>query len=289
MRDLPPLSCIRAFEAAARHENFTRAAEELKMTQAAVSYHVKVLEDRVRGPLFLRRGRQIKLSPSGRKFAASVGQALDSLSVAFNESRQASESVLSIQAPPTLGVKWLAPRLGEFQAKHPALTVKLGANSGQFAELDEDVDVAIVGGDGRFSQCDADLLLQIKVTAMASRCLLERTGVKTPHDLVKLPLIGRSDHWEAWFRAAGVEDPKLSLYGSMQLATHQLASAVARTGAAAALLVPEFFQDELARGELVRPFDFDVEVDRAYWLVYRRGQGRLRKVAAFRKWIQSLL
>src|SRR5690348_2484978 len=125
MRRLPPLAAVRVFEAAARVGNFTRAAEELGMTQAAVSYQVKLLEERLGAPLFARSGRGIALTDIGRRIAPQVTGAFDSLGDAFASVRAENESVLTLTAPQTFATVWLAARLGSFQLSRPDLAVRL--------------------------------------------------------------------------------------------------------------------------------------------------------------------
>src|SRR5262245_49214447 len=119
MAKLPPLSAVRAFEAAARHGSFTKAAEELGMTQAAVSYQVKLLEDRVGTPLFLREARKVVLSEAGKRLAAPVNEAFQRLEAAFAGLREMAEGVLSVTAVHTFATNWLVPRMGAFQVAHP--------------------------------------------------------------------------------------------------------------------------------------------------------------------------
>ncbi|MGO4834913.1 LysR family transcriptional regulator, partial [Rhizobiaceae sp. 2RAB30] len=127
---LPPLAAIRAFEAAARHGSFTKAAEELGMTQAAVSYQIKLLEDRVGAPLFLRRPRQVSLTETGKRLAPAVSEAFELLSAAYQTARHGAQGTLVINTVQTFAAQWLAQHMGEFQIAHPALAVRLEASSG---------------------------------------------------------------------------------------------------------------------------------------------------------------
>ncbi len=124
-RDLPPLAAIRVFEAAARHLSFTRAAEELGMTQAAVSYQIRVLEERVGAPLFLRLARAVELTQTGRLLAPATSEALERLATAFAAARKDTGGVLSLSIVPTFAAHWLAPRIGGFQLKHPEIAVRI--------------------------------------------------------------------------------------------------------------------------------------------------------------------
>jgi LysR family glycine cleavage system transcriptional activator len=121
---LPPLTAIRAFEAAARHESFTKAAAELGMTQAAISYQVKLLEDRVGAPLFLRQPKKVVLSEVGKRLAPQVSEAFQRLEAAFAAMRGTAEGVLSVTSVHTFATNWLVPRLGTFQLAHPDIAVR---------------------------------------------------------------------------------------------------------------------------------------------------------------------
>src|SRR5262249_5099224 len=126
---LPPLAAIRCFEAAARHQSFTRAAEELGMTQAAVSYQIKLLEDRVGGPLFMRGTRGVTLTETGRQLAPSISEAFVQLRGAFAQLRDTAGNVLNVSALTTFATNWLVPRLGSFQLAHPEIAVRLDASN----------------------------------------------------------------------------------------------------------------------------------------------------------------
>src|SRR3954447_10884840 len=129
MIDLPPLSAVRVFEAAARHLSFTKAAEELGMTQAAVSYQIKVLEERVGTPLFLRLPRKVALSETGQRLAPAANEAFELLRTAFTSARDKSQGVLSMTVVTTFATNWLVPRLGSFQYANPSLAVRLDTST----------------------------------------------------------------------------------------------------------------------------------------------------------------
>ena len=140
MRKLPPLAAVRVFEAAARHENFTSAATELGMTQAGVSYQIRLLEERLGLPLFTRDKKRVKLSEAGRRIAPLVGGAFETLANAFAELVTDNESVLSISTMQTFASNWMAPRLGTFQVQHPDLAVRLKTESRLVDFIGEEVD-----------------------------------------------------------------------------------------------------------------------------------------------------
>src|SRR5512138_1146449 len=158
---LPPLSAIRAFEAAARHGSFTRAADELGMTQAAVSYQVKLLEDRVSTPLFVRQPRRVVLSEAGKRLAPAVAEAFQLLNAAFANLRETDENVLSVTAVNTFCTNWLVPRLGTFQVAHPTIAVRLDASSRLVDFTREEIDIGIRAGKGKWPGLKAHPLFPV--------------------------------------------------------------------------------------------------------------------------------
>ena len=175
---LPPLSAIRAFEAAARHGSFTKAAEELGMTQAAVSYQVKLLEDRVGAPLFLRQARKVVLSEAGKRLAPSVSEAFQRLEAGFAAMRETSDGVLSVTAVHTFATNWLVPRMGAFQVAHPEIAVRLEVSARTVDFGREDFDVGIRGGKGSWPGVKAHELFPMRFTPLCSPDLLvESTSV----------------------------------------------------------------------------------------------------------------
>ncbi|MGH7187198.1 MAG: LysR family transcriptional regulator, partial [Pseudomonadota bacterium] len=168
MPNLPPLSAIRAFEAAARLGSFTKAAGELGMTQAAVSYQVKLLEDRDGAPLFLRQPRGVALSEAGRRLASPATEAFQRLRAAFAALHETSAGVLSVTSIQTFCANWLAPRLGGFQMAHPDIAVRL-ESAGRLVDFArEDFDLGIRGGAGNWPGLKTHLLMPIEFTPLCS-------------------------------------------------------------------------------------------------------------------------
>lgn len=283
---LPPLAAIRCFEAAARHLSFTRAAEELGMTQAAVSYQIKLLEERC-GPLFLRRPRGVALTEAGRRLAPAVTEAFTALRAAFEDVGRAAEGVLVISAVNTFASNWLVPRLGAFQFAHPTIAVKLEV-SGRLVDFTrEEVDVGIRSGVGPWPGLVAHRLQPVAYTPMLSPRLLERAGPLTsPADLLKLPLVDPQDVWWArWFAAAGVDAADLDRRPDLRVGTQQLGAGVAMAGQGVAVLSPMLFREEIAGGRLVQPFPLVHHAGESYWLVYPEIRRRSPKIRAFRDWL----
>src|SRR5690242_19383783 len=183
MRHLPPLAAIRVFEAAARHENFTAAAAELGMTQAAVSYQIKLLEERLGVPLFRREKRRVVLTDAGRRAAAPIARAFDAIHGAFADLRAEDAGLLTISTSNTLANAWLAWRLGSFQMAHPEMAVRLLTTDTLTDFAADDVDVAIRAGRGPWAELVQEKLIAVDFTPMCSPAFLARHPLSRPADL----------------------------------------------------------------------------------------------------------
>lgn len=282
---LPPLSAVRAFEAAARLQSFTRAAEELDMTQAAVSYQIKRLEERLGVVLFQRLPRKVVLSRDGERLAPAVLDSFQNLRLAFARSRERSESELAITALPTVGANWLVPRLGGFHLAHPKLAVRLDTGVPLVDLAQGDFDVGIRNGQGEWPGLTAHFLLPGLFTPLCSPRLVESGALRSPVDLLTVPRIGRERWWREWLAAAGVPGADQVEPPGMALSVEQYEVTAAIGGHGVAISSPLFFRNELASGQLVQPFDLVVRDSRDYWLAYpdvRRGSAKIR---AFRDWL----
>ncbi|WP_207481593.1 LysR substrate-binding domain-containing protein [Arenibaculum pallidiluteum] len=287
---LPPLSAVRCFEAAARHGSFTRAAEELGLTQAAVSYQIRLLEDRY-GPLFLRKPRGVELTEGGRILAPRVSEAFAALNAAFDGLEMRSDGVLSITAATTFASNWLVPRLGGFQHAHPGITIHLDTTARLVDFSREEFDLGVRVGIGGWPGLVAHRLMPEEFTPMLGPALLAAAGpLRIPADLLRLPLIEPGDPWWLeWFGAVGLQPGDLGGRAGVRLGTQQLAGSAAMAGQGVAILSPPFFRREIETGSLVAPFP-QVHVTRAsYWLVYPEARRRSRKVRAFRDWLLGVI
>jgi LysR family glycine cleavage system transcriptional activator len=284
---LPPLAAVRAFEAAARLGSFTRAAEELGTTQAAVSYQIKLLEERVGTTLFLRLPRRVELTDTGKRLSVAVGQAFDVLRDAFAAVQEEAGGVLTISALHSFASNWLAPRLGAFQLAQPEVAVRLIVNNGLTDFAREDVDVAIRSGKGPWPGLEMHPLFPVRFTPVCSPEFLERVGgIADPADLLRLPLLSTEDTWwPAWFALAGVEAGDLGRRGSVQLSLQQIEGKAAMAGQGVAMVTPDLWRDELRAGRLVQPFDLVGDEGSRYWLVYPRPRRLVAKIRMFRDWL----
>ncbi|MGD9509390.1 MAG: transcriptional regulator GcvA [Geminicoccaceae bacterium] len=284
---LPPLAAVRAFEAAARQGSFTRAAEELGMTQAAVSYQVKLLEERVGTALFRRNGRQKLLTDAGEQLAAAVSEAFDRMRLAFAKLHGEVDGVLTVSAVGAFATNWLAPRIGGFQLRHPNLAVRLSMTQRLVDFAQEDVDVALRAGRGPWPGLVAHRLLPMRFTPACSPELLRRFGpVTAPADLLGLPLLTPSDPWwKAWFALAGVDEHELAMRPSIDLESQQIEGQAALAGQGVAMLTPEMWGPELSSGRLVQLFDLVGDQGQSFWLVYPEARRNLPKIRAWREWL----
>ncbi|HEX8232959.1 MAG TPA: transcriptional regulator GcvA [Caulobacteraceae bacterium] len=283
---LPSLSAVRVFEAVARRLSFTRAAEELGMTQAAVSYQIKGLEDRLGQPVFERRGREIALTRAGERLAGASTEAMTLLRNAFADLQTKAEGVLAVTALTTFSATWLVPRLGRFQLENPQIAVRLDTSARLVDLLHEDFDIAIRAGKGEWPGLAAHKLLPSVYTPLCTPELWERLGrPERPQDLRGAPLIGMREDWENWFAAAGSELPAAEIGPRVGYDSQHFDVTAAVAGQGVALASPIFFAPEVAAGRLVRPFATVCTEGHSYWLVYPHARRTSPKIRLFRDWL----
>jgi LysR family glycine cleavage system transcriptional activator len=283
-----PLSAIRVFEAAARLMSFTRAAQELGMTQAAVSWQVKALERRLDQPLFLRLPREVALTPAGERLARGAGEAMTALRSAVADLTDTGEGVLSITTLQTFATQWLASRLGAFQVAHPRIAVRLEADSRQVDLAREPFDVAIRGGRGDWPGMEALFLFPSAQTVLATPQAMAVLGEPPrPQNLLEARRVGSEAEWTAWFAAAGVTGSAEAVAAAPRIAadTQTLEVAAALANGGVAMGSPIMFATDIVAGRLFQPFDTLIGRTGGYWLVYPADRRRTRKIAAFREWL----
>jgi LysR family glycine cleavage system transcriptional activator len=283
-----PLNALRVFDAVARLSNFTKAGEELGMTQTAVSYQVKLLEETLGVRLFLRRPRQIELTEAGARLAPKTAEAFGLLGEALANVKSASEETLAISTTPTFAAHWLAGRIGRFQLAAPHIAVRLIVNVELVDFARDPVDVAIrYGTEGQRGLAFHELM-RIDYTPMLSPRLLESAApLKEPRDLLGLRLIDPDDPWwRKWFEAAGVHDANLKGRPSVRLGSQTFEASVAIAGHGVAILTPAFYRNEIASGLLAQPFPLVCGDDKtAYWLTYPETRRHQPKIRVFRDWL----
>lgn len=286
MYRLPPLSAVRVFEAAARHENFSRAAEELALTQAAVSYQMKLLEERVGAALFVRKGRGMALTDLGRRISPRVSGAFKTLDDAFAVARAENDSILSITTPRTFATNWLSGRLGGFHAARPDLSVRLDVSDEVVDLAASEFDVAIRGMSATPPNCIAHFLMRMPVTPLANPSFLATHPLETPADLAAATRLSPDDDWwDIWFDSLADEDVSDRHHSGIRFESQVLDGHAAIAGHGIAILSPPMFQPAIEAGLLVQPFAHVATYRNAYWLVYPEHKRNLAKVRAFREWI----
>lgn len=282
-----PLNALRVFEAVARHRGFSRAAEELGMTQTAVSYQIKLLEDHVGEQLFLRQPRQIVNTETAERMLPNVTKAFELLNDAMVAARQASSETLEIHSSPTFASHWLARNLGSFQLDYPAIAVRLLRVS-KITDFNRDpADISIRWGVGPWPELDCHLLGRFSFAPMLSPELAETIGgVSSPEDLLKLPIIGaEQSSWQAWFATVGVPAPDLSAHTRHNYVEQDLCGNAALAGQGVSILNHIFFSEELASGRLIAPLNQYCTDDIGVWLVHPKNRRNTPKIKAFREWI----
>lgn len=290
-----PLNALRAFEAAARHLSFSRAADELRVTHGAISHHVRALEERLGVALFERLNRAVRLTDAGQMMLPVLSEAFDHIAESLDGlGAPAGRRALAVTLTPSFASKWLVPRLGRFRALHPDIDVRL-APSLDFADFTrEDCDVAVRCGDGHWPGLAVEALLAIDMTPVCSPKLLEgATPLGAPADLAGHNLIhadiggeGRiGEEWRMWLDAAGVEgiDPGRGV----SLHDPAMALQAAVDGLGVAIGYGVLAAGDLAAGRLVAPFAARVRHPFAYYTVCPAAAAADPKVAAFRHWIAA--
>jgi LysR family glycine cleavage system transcriptional activator len=286
-RRLPPLNALKAFEAAARHESFTRAAEELCVTQGAVSHQVKALEAELGLKLFNRERQRLAITQAGRAYLEVVRDALDRIAAGTERLLQRqSAGALTVSTSPNFAAKWLVHRLGRFAEAHPGIDLRVSASLHHVDFAREDVDLAIRHGDGQAAGLHVTQLCAEELIPVCSPKLLSgRMGLRKPADLSRHTLIhvdGRND-WLTWLRAAGAGDVDVSRGPVLNQASMALDAAV--DGQGVALARSALAAWDLILGRLVRPFALSLPVPYAYWIVCPKATAKLPKIVTFRDWL----
>lgn len=294
-RRLPPLNALRAFEAAARHLSFAKAAQELNVTPAAVSHQIKGLEEQLGIKLFRRANRAIWLTEAGQSCLPDLRDGFDRLAAGIERLRnQQARGALTVSAAPGFAAKWLVSRLDRFRAANPDIDILLDA-SARLSTFERDgVDIAIRYGLGRYEGVYSRLLLCEEVTPVCSPslCCGERP-LREPADLRHHTLlhedIPSSDElypdWRMWLQAAGVGDLYTGRGPRFSSAELVLQAAIDSHGVALGRSV--MTESDLAAGRLVQPFAFSAPVDFAYYMVAPFGWTEQPKVAAFAYWLMA--
>ena len=286
LRRLPPLNALKAFEAAARSESFTRAAEELNVTQGAVSHQVKALEDILGVKLFNRERQRLVITEAGREYLAVVRDALDRIAVGTERLVQRQTSgVLTVSTSPDFAAKWLVHRLGRFAEAQPDIDLRVSATIQQVDFAREDVDLAVRHGDGNWAGLDAVRLCSEQLFPVCAPKLVSgRNRIAKAADLLKFPLLRLEDwkNWSRWFDAAGVT--ATAVPGPVLNRASMLIDA-AVDGQGIALARTTLAAWDLINGRLVKPIDVSLRLSNTYWIVGPKATSALPKIKVFREWL----
>jgi LysR family glycine cleavage system transcriptional activator len=287
MRSLPPLTAVRVFEAAARHENFTAAARELGLTQAAVSHQIRIMEASAGQPLFRREKQRVFLTDVARRAAADVAKGLDAIEAAFARLRADDDRTLTISTTTTFANAWLAWRLGRFQVLHPQMAVRLSVSDALSDFAGDGVDVAIRSGAGDWPGLQALRLVDQDFTPMCSPAFLAARGGRIePADLLRLPLISPQDpSWARWLREAGLSQAAESALAGVRMDSQANEGHAAIAGQGVAMLTPFFWRQDMADRRLVQLFRQVSTLGLGYWIVYPEPRRLSPKIRRFRDWL----
>lgn len=295
-RNLPPLNALRAFEAAARHLSFTKAADELNVTQAAVSHQVKALEERLNIRLFKRLNRALMLTDDGQKYFPDLRDALDLISQSTDKLLKSdSNGVLTVSVMPSFASLWLVPRIQIFSRLYPDIDVRISADD-RLTDFNLDhVDVAVRYGRGRWPGLHVEKIMEEEIFPVCSaRYLEDHPELKTPNDLVGHTLLhdyAFADEafltWAYWIKHAQVKgiDPSR---GPKFSHTHMVMQAC-MAGEGIAMGRSAMIKSDLDAGRFIRLFDFAVASDVAYYFVCPTSTIERFKNTAFRDWLLSEL
>jgi LysR family transcriptional regulator of beta-lactamase len=277
-----PLNALRAFEVAARHLSFTSAADELNVTQTAVSMQVKNLEERLGVTLFRRLPRGLALTDEGLALLPVLAESFERIATVLGQFENGRmREVLTLGAVGTFAVGWLMPRLREFQQTYPFVDLRLLTNNNRVDLAGEGLDYAIRFGDGAWHGTDAERLFAAPLSPMCAPALAAR--LRRPQDLAGETLLRsyRTDEWNNWFAAAGAPCPPIR--GFVFDSSLTMAEAVAQQ-AGVALLPVNMFERELRQGRLACPFNISIS-DGAYWLTRLKSRQETPAMQVFRAWL----
>jgi LysR family transcriptional regulator, regulator of gene expression of beta-lactamase len=281
-RSLLPLNALRAFEAAARHLSFTRAAEELCVSQAALSHQIKALEQRLGVVLFRRLPRGVTLTDEGAALVPTLRDSFDRIGAALDLFADGQvREVVTLGVVATFATGWLLPRLDRFRLAHPEIDLRILTNNNRADLAGEGLSLAIRFGDGSWHGAAAVPIMAAPLTPMCAPSLAER--LQRPADLMVQSLLRsfRSDEWPVWFGVEGLTCPKIS--GPMFDTSLAIAQA-AMAGAGVGLLPASMFAADLACERLIMPFDRTIDVG-SYWLTRLHSRPETPGMAVFRQWL----
>lgn len=286
-RRLPPLTALRAFEAAARRCSFTHAATELHVTQAAISHQVKQLEEWLDLKLFDRYGHHLVLTTEGKNYLADLSAIFDALAAATDKlTGDTLAGALRITVLPSFASKWLVPRLAKFREAQPEIDLHITSSLVSESFSDGKFDLAIRLGLGRWPGLRADLIAPEYLSPVCSPQLLAGPQpLLIPADLSRHTLLHDQprDHWPRWIEMAGLHDVGANNGPAFSDSALVLQAAIDAHGVALGRLF--LAADDIASGRLIKPFPLNLPNDYSYWLVYPRASESNPRLCAFRDWL----
>ncbi|KQP14183.1 transcriptional regulator GcvA [Pseudorhodoferax sp. Leaf267] len=284
---MPPLNHLRAFEAAVRHESFTRAANELHVTQGAVSRHIRHLEEYLGFGLFERFNNNLVVAPEARRFCESLTRAFNEIDRASQVLRHARQrSVIKVHGDTNFMLRWLIPRLPGFQAVQPRIEVQLSSSREAVDFGHDGVDAAIRFGRGQWPGCHADALFPMEMVPVCTPALAERLALAEPQDILRATLYhayARREEWPRWFRLVSEQPFEPAAEAYLEDATVVLQCVLAGMGIG--LTHRHYVLDELQAARLVIPFDVPLRNRSAFYFVCPEQTRHNPAVAAFREWL----
>lgn len=287
-RQIPATAVLLAFEAAARHQSFTKAAAELSLTQGAVCRKINGLEAQLGVALFRRNRRGVMLTEAGRAYARQVAQHLtvierDTLDLMAG---QGAGGTIELAVAPTFATRWLLPRLAEFARLYPDITVNLTTRTRPFLFDDEGFDAAIYNGDGQWAGAETHFLLREDLMAVASPALLDGREQLTPQQIAALPLLQQTTRptiWREWFESLGLQVSHAMAGPRYELFSMLAQAARCRMGVA---LIPRFLmEEELAEGKLALANPHVLARKNAYHLACPEGRADNPALTHLRSWL----
>jgi LysR family glycine cleavage system transcriptional activator len=286
---LPSLNGLRAFEAAARHMSFTRAAAELNVTQTAISHQIRRLEEQLGIPLFIRRNRALELTREARDYLPSIRSAFEDLHRATARLRRVDpEGPLTVSTTASLASKWLVPRVAAFQDANPGIEVRITTSAHLVNFRREEVDLAVRYGLGSWLGLRADWLMAEHLFPVCSPALLsDANPLRVPEDLAHHTLLHTSisrEDWQLWLTAAGLPR-EIATRRGLTFDQAFMAVQAAIEGLGVALGRSQFVEADMAAGRLVAPFDVVLPQDAGYYVVAPEETADTPKIARFRDWL----
>jgi LysR family glycine cleavage system transcriptional activator len=287
-RRLPNLAALRAFEAAARHQNFSRASQEIHVTHGAISHQVRQLEEELGVQLFARHGKRIAITADGEVFAVAIRDALQDIADAAQQLQSRNKQKrLGITSLSSFAARWLSPRMGRFIELHPDLEVSLESSNHIVDFAQGAIDVAIRFGLGSYPGLVSEHLMDDIYYPVVSPHFNGGKLPRTPRELVDTHALLRceAEPWEPWFRAAGLDDPEPS--GGLIFQDSSMLARAAVEGHGIALVRHQIGQPDLASGALLRLFEISVPCPNSYYLVYPANVMAKPQAKAFRDWLMG--